>query len=135
MVIDIKGELITSFNIPLPKGRGKNKNKIASLNELPKWHWNDVSKVKKQYKDVISDWYIGDPNGEPLESMAIVFKLKRHNGRILDSDNIGFIIKWTIDAIKESGWLVDDDQITYLVEPSVLDRELIESTIEVACYK
>jgi hypothetical protein len=135
MVINVEGDLITSFNIPLPKGRGKNKNKIASLNEVPKWHWNDTAKVKKQYKDVINDWYIGDPDGEPLSSMTVVFKLKRHNGRILDSDNIGFIIKWTIDAIKESGWLIDDDQITYLVIPSVIDRELIESTIEVSCYK
>lgn len=125
---------LISFNIPLPKGRGKNKNKIASLNEIPKWHWSSVAKVKQEYKSIISDWYIGSYDGEPLSSMTIVFKIKRHNKKILDSDNIGFIIKWTIDAIKESGWLTDDDQITYLVEPSVLDRDLIESLIEVSCY-
>lgn len=134
-MVKIKGVELHRFCIPLPKGRGKNKNKIASLNELPKWHWSSVDKVKREYKSVISDWYIGSYEGEPLKSMTIVFKLQRHNNRILDSDNIGFIIKWTIDAIKESGWLIDDDQITYLVEPSELKTDLIESMIEVICYQ
>lgn len=126
---------IASFNIPLPKGKGKNKNKVASLNEIPKWHWKTVSDVKTQYKDTIKDWYIQSWQEEPLSSMTIVFELQRHNSRILDSDNLGFIIKWTIDAIKESGWLIDDDQITYLVLPSKLNRDLIETSIKVSCYK
>jgi hypothetical protein len=134
-MVSISGKLLTEFNIPLPRGKGKNKNKIASLNELPKWHWSAINKVKTEYKDIIKQWYLFEWKEEPLKDMTIVFKLYRHNHKILDSDNIGFIIKWTIDAIKESGWLVDDDQITYLVLPSTHNSELIESTIKVQCYK
>lgn len=134
-MISISGEQIANFTIPLPKGRGKNKNKIASLNELPKWHWKVISDVQKQYKQIIKDWYISSYESDPLPSMTILFKLHRHNDRVLDSDNLGFIIKWTIDAIKESGWLIDDDQITYIVEPSRVNRDLIETSIEVLCYK
>lgn len=81
--------VLTVFNIPLPKGKGKNKNKVASLNEVPKWHWNAVSKVKSEYKGIIKDWYLEEYSGEPLERMSILFELYRHNGRILDSDNLG----------------------------------------------
>lgn len=125
---------ISSFSLPLPKGRGKNKNKIATLNEVPKWHWSSVSKVKNDYKDLIKDWYLEDWNKEPLGSMTVVFSIERHNKRILDSDNIGFIIKWVLDAIKETGTLVDDDQITYTVNPSIVVEGLVESQIKVECY-
>lgn len=134
-MVSISSEPIMMFNIPLPKGRGKNKNKVASLNQVPKWHWSDVARVKQEFKEIIADWYISSNHGEPLKSMTIVFELFRHDNRIFDSDNLGFIIKWTIDTIKESGWLIDDDQITYLVRPSVLDRSLIESSVRVSCYK
>lgn len=128
-------EPILQFSVPLPKGRGKNKNKIASLNEIPKWHWKTVSDVKNGFKDLLKEWYIGSTDLEPLPKMTIVFKLYRHNNRMLDSDNLGFIIKWTIDSIKESNWLIDDDQICYTVEPSVLNKELIETSMQVSCYK
>lgn len=122
------------FTIPLPKGKGGKKNAIASINEVAKWHWNMVSKVKTEYKDLIKQWYLEENSGNKYRTMLIVFKLKRHNRRILDSDNLGFIIKWTIDAIKEQQWLTDDDQVYYLVEPAVLNTDLIESSIEVECY-
>lgn len=125
---------LVEFNIPLPKGKGKFKNQVASLNSVARWHWKSVADIKSDYKHLIKDWYI-NTSEEPLSSMSIVFEINRHNNRILDSDNLGFIIKWTIDAIKESGWLVDDDQITYLVLPSKLNIDLIETSIKVTCYK
>jgi len=67
--------------------------------------------------------------------MFICFSIYRHNRRIFDSDALGFIVKWTIDAIKESGWLVDDNQVTYIVHPSVLNLDLIETEIKVEVYE
>jgi len=90
-----KIEPILKFKVEVPKGLGKNKSKIASLNEYPKWHWATQSKVKKTFKDLLMSWFI--PKSEAkLETVKIIFKLYRHNKRVLDSDNLGFIIKWSI---------------------------------------
>jgi len=127
-------EELIKVSIPLPKGSGKNKNKIASLNEIIKWHWSAINKVKFEYKSNLKDWYIPKNQKEPQANMTIEFQLRRHNNRVLDSDNIGIIIKWTIDTIKEQNWLIDDNQVTYTVIPSVLDNTVLDTTIDITAY-
>jgi hypothetical protein len=133
MLVDF-GTKILDFNVALPKGSGKNKNKIASLNEVLKWHWKSTTECKNGYKDLLKNWYLSKSTEDKYEKMSIVFELHRHNNRMLDSDNIGLIIKWTIDAIKELDYLIDDDQITYMVIPSKLNRDVVETQINVKCY-
>jgi len=108
----------------------KYKNQVISLNNVAKWLRFQGSIIKNIYKDSLKTWHI--PNAaDKKEKLFIEFHLYRHNKRTLDSDNLGFIIKWTIDAIKESNWLIDDDKITYIVYPAILDRNLEDTEIKV----
>lgn len=108
----------------------KYKNQVVSLNNVGKWIRYQSSPIKNTYKDMIKAWHIPTADVKYKE-LFIEFRLFRHNKRTLDSDNLGFIIKWTIDAIKELEWIEDDDQITYIVYPAVLDRELKDTEIKV----
>jgi Holliday junction resolvase RusA-like endonuclease len=127
-------EPLFSFEVALPKGKGKYKSSIASMNKVATWHWSTTLSVKKEFKKLLLDWYIPEASVK-LASGTLVFELFRHNKKIIDSDNIGFIVKWTIDAIKESGWLIDDNQIKYVVVPSVVKKELKETTMSVTFFK
>jgi Holliday junction resolvase RusA-like endonuclease len=122
-------KLLFEFQVAAPKF----KNQVISLNNVGKWHRFNSSSIKNLYKDNIKVWNIPEPE-DKLESVYIEFHLFRHNKRTLDSDNLGFIIKWTIDAIKEKEWLIDDDKVTYIVFPAILDRELIDTEIKVKVY-
>jgi len=126
----MKNNYLFSFNTPCPTYS----NKVVSLNNVGKWLRYHKSKISNTYKDNLKDLFIPEASVK-LKSAWIVFKLYRHNKRVLDSDNLGFIIKWTIDAIKEQGWLIDDNQITYTVFPSVLDKELEETQVSVEFFE
>jgi len=119
------------FSVACPK---HNKEQVVSLNNINKWLRFKKSTISNEYKNLLNDWHIPTPN-KKLKKAFIVFELYRHNKRILDSDNLGIIIKWTIDAIKNSGWLVDDDQIFYTVVPSTLDLSLKETEITLIMFE
>jgi hypothetical protein len=117
------------------------KNQVISLNNIPKWYRFHQSKIKNEYKDMLKEWYIPTPKKE-YTSLYIEFHLFRHNKRVLDSDNLGFIIKWTLDSIKETEniekkikWLTDDDQIQYMVVPAILNRDLKDTSITVKVFE
>ena len=129
--------LLFEFNTPCPKY----KEQVISLNNVSKWLRFHQSKIKNTYKQQLKEWYIPTPNTR-YKKLYVEFHLFRHNKRVLDADNLGFIIKWTLDAIKETEnpklkitWLEDDDQIRYLVEPAILDRELLETEIKVKVFE
>lgn len=128
-----ENNLIFSFHAACPKYQ----NKVISLNksDISKWvKWQEAV-IKNEYKDNLKEWHIPDPeDGRELTNAWLEFRLFRHTGRKFDSDNLGFIIKWTIDAIKEMGWLKDDDQIIYTVFPSVVDKTLAETEIKVSMF-
>jgi len=144
-----RGEKLFSFNIPCPiyegkisKKTGKKSKQVVSLNNIHQWLRFHKSKISNEYKNQLKDWYIPENPNPKYESIDIQFELKRHNKRVLDSDNLGIIIKWTIDAIKGekndkegSKWLIDDDKVFYNVVPAILDETLLETEIKVTVYK
>lgn len=120
------------FEVPLPKGIGKNKNKIASMNEVTKWHWSSTTKVKDKYKLMVKEWFLSEPKANEVYNYSYVkYELLRHNKRVIDADNLGFIIKWTNDCIKELGWILDDDKLSYSVDRAKLNPDLNETSVKV----
>jgi hypothetical protein len=117
---------------------------------VSKWLRFHSSKIKNEYKNNLKEWYIPTPE-KTFDKLLIEFHLYRHNKRTLDTDNLGFIIKWTIDAIKEinwseewvgnkvnitkkEGWMKDDDNVEYNVKPAILDKKLLETVITVKVF-
>ena len=110
----------------------KKKEKLISLNSINKINHFELPKIKNGFKDNLKVWNIPDNKGVKYQKLFIEFHIFRHNKRIFDSDNLGVQIKWIIDSIKETDWLLDDDnEITYIVFPAVLDRKRTDTTIEV----
>jgi len=139
----IIGKELFQFQTPCPKY----KEQVISLNNISKWHRFHSSKIKNEFKDLLKEWYIPTPEKQ-YESIYVEFMLYRHNKRTLDSDNLGFQIKWIIDAIKETEnedildnkskpitWIIDDDKVKYSVEPAILDRDLLETELKVVVYE
>jgi len=110
----------------------KNKDKIISLNEVVRINHFQLPKIKNLFKENLKVWNIPDNVGKKYEKLFIEFHIFRHNKRVLDSDNLGAQVKWIIDAIKDKGWLEkDDNQITYIVYPAILDRNKKDTTLQV----
>jgi hypothetical protein len=121
-------EKLFDFTIECPMHFGE----IVSLNNVNKWYRYQVSNIKNRFQDELKEWCIPEAT-EKRESLFLVFEVLRQNKRKFDSDAIGFHIKWIIDAIKKD-WLIDDDQIFYLVIPSKVENELNEASLKVSVF-
>lgn len=134
-----------SFKFPW----AKYKNSLITLNNISKWKRFHEPKIKNDLKNMLKEWHIKEPNKSDLkEGLFIVFQVLRHNKRILDADNAGIIIKWSIDAIKEInweldengnwlkhiGWIEDDDNIIYTVLPAKYKEGLAETELKVHVF-
>jgi len=140
-------EFLFEFTTPAPK----HQQQVVTLNNVGKWYRFQGSKIKNEYKEMLKEWHIPKPKAT-FDYLLIEFHISRHVKRTLDSDNIGFIVKWTIDAIKEinwewdytgskpkiiakhPGWMVDDDNVEYNVKPSILDKTLLETEFTVKVF-
>jgi len=122
---------LITFSTAVPKYGGQ----VVSLNNAKKWLKFSETPIKNEYKISLKQFYIPERKIEPLSKAFIIFRIFRKDKRMLDSDSLGYIIKWTIDAIKEENWFIDDDQITYIVFPSVVDKSLIETELTVSVYE
>ncbi len=49
-----KTNLIKEFNVPMLM----NKNQLCTINNWAKVHWAVKSKIKNEYKQLLSDWFL-----------------------------------------------------------------------------
>lgn len=87
--------------------------KIESLNKVLRWHWATRGRVKRQWKDYLTIVGHRKVDGHtPFHRIEILSRRKK----LVDEDNLS--PKILIDAIKELGWIVDDNpnEITTKVE-------------------
>jgi len=138
------GKSLLNFTVACPKYTGVVKqtktgkistvNTVISLNNVNKWYRYKLKKIVEEYKENLTNWFI--PKSKlKLTSAFIEINLYRENKRKFDADNLGYIVKWTIDTIKEQGWLKDDDQVTILLTPSIYKEDIVETSIEVSLYE
>ncbi len=118
-----------SFKVPLPKHHRKKKSDvICTLNNISTWKRSET-KIKKEYKDLLRDLYIPEPD-EMYESLIIDYRILRHNKRRLDKDNVIFSEKWLSDLLEDMGY-VDDDKVNCIrAFPTIVDMSLPETMIE-----
>lgn len=111
------GELLR-FTIYAPKiGKGKYKNQLATVNNIPVWFRYYKTKIKKDFIETLGDWHV--PKSDlMLEEADIEFTLLRNSKRKLDADALTVVYKWTIDYIVKQGWLKDDDKLRIIMNPT-----------------
>lgn len=128
-------KLLFEFSTSIPTYGTLKKRKIPTLNNVQEWFRFFKSKLKNEYQDNLLSFAIPSCNIVPLDGCFIYFQIKRPNKRTLDADNIGFIVKWTIDAIKVSNWIKDDNKVSYYVGEAIEDKTLLETSLEIKVYE
>jgi len=116
----------------VPPYFGKKKSQLVTLNNISKW-WNFAkTKLKAEFKTDLSDWSLPPWENNPYSKAEIEYTIRRKDGYKIDSDNLAFPYKWLQDLLVENGYLIDDDKIRVVLNPTQLH---VEGSVEtsVAC--
>ncbi len=115
-----------------PPSFGK-KNELCSLNNLSRWYRFAKTKIKQDFKAELGEWYLPQWEDNPYTKAEIEYTILRKDGKKLDSDNLTIIYKWLQDLLVEQGYMVDDDSIRVILNPTQLHVEgSIETSVRVA---
>jgi Holliday junction resolvase RusA-like endonuclease len=125
---------LIEFTCPFPKiGSGKYKNQLCTLNNIPKFFRYQKTKIKNDFKDSLKGWSV--PRVEHSHETGLIeFELYRPTKLRLDADAGALIYKWIMDLLVEEGYYKDDDKITLVLKPVVIDKERTETQIKVTAY-
>ena len=115
----------------VPPSFGK-KKELCTLNNMSRWYRFSKTKIKAEFKAMINEWYIPRNTGNPYKSAYVKYTILRKDGRKIDSDNLTIIYKWLQDLLVENDYLVDDDQVMVLLNPTVLNvNGNVETSVQV----
>ena len=138
--VSITGDLLFETVIPLAKFESRSKKtgkvteQLCTVNNQSRWKRYSEAKIKAEYKQILRDFYIPEPEGIALDSMIVEFSILRHNKKKLDVDGLIYNHKWFLDLLQDMNWLVDDDQVHLVLVPFIVDKTLTETQFRVKAY-
>ena len=122
---------VLSFTVAYPKvGIGKSKNQLVTMNNAAVWLRYYKSKISAKYKGLLGDWFIPECTTKPHRSGVLECRIYRPTKQRLDADSASYIVKWTADFAVEQGWFKDDDQLTFILKPVIVEKNRAETEIE-----
>jgi Holliday junction resolvase RusA-like endonuclease len=125
---------IIEFTCQFPKiGVGKYKNQLCTLNNIPKFYRYEKTKIKNKFKEQLLGWTVPRVDYNYPEGY-VEFQLYRPTKLRLDADAGALVYKWIVDLLVEEGYFKDDDQITFILKPVIVDKERVETEIKVTVY-
>jgi len=108
------------------------KNELATLNNITRWFKFAKTKMKDQFKSDLAAWSLPPWEENPFTKATVEYTILRNNGFKLDSDNLAFSYKWLQDLLVEMSYLVDDDKIKVVLNPTLLHVEgSVETSVRV----
>ncbi len=111
-----------------PPSFGIKKPQLATLNNVTKWWGFAQTKMKQEFKTVLTEWSLPPVEDDnPYTKAEIEYTILRKDGYKIDSDNLAFSYKWLQDLLVENGYLVDDDQVRVVLNPTLL---YVEGNVE-----
>ncbi len=117
----------------VPPSFGIKNPQLVTLNNVTRWWKFAKTKIKDEFKAELSDWnlpLVEDDN--PYTKAEIEYTILRSNGYKIDSDNLAFTYKWLQDLLVENGYLIDDDKIRVVLNPTLLHVEgAVETSVRV----
>lgn len=127
-------EPILEFTCALPKiGIGVRKNEYVLMNNASIWLRFYQTKIKTQFKNHISNWCIPESNLKH-KSGRIEYQLYRPSKKRLDADAPSYIYKWTMDTLVSQGWFLDDNDITIVLRPVIVEPNRVETEFKVSVF-
>lgn len=125
-------ELVLKTRFPYPKiGRGSMKNQLLTLNNLMKCHWSLISKIKSDLKASLKEWFFAENKEMPYDRLIVSFKIISKDKKRHDAINTAYIAKIAEDVLVDLGWVNDDHRNKVVFEPTVHEKGLNETMIEV----
>jgi len=120
----------------IPPYFGIKKPTLATLNNVTRWFGFAQTKMKQEFKTVLTDWSLPTVEDDnPYLKAEIEYTILRKNGIKIDSDNLAFSYKWLQDLLVENGYLVDDDKVKVVLHPTQLRVEgNIETSVRVVIH-
>ena len=103
------------------------KKELCSLNNLSRWYRHRKTEIKNEFKQMLGEWFLAEWDENPFTKADISYTILRKDGRKLDSDNLTIIYKWLQDFIVEQNYLVDDDHVRVILNPTQL---YVEESVE-----
>jgi len=127
-------EPILEFTCALPKiGVGKHKNEYVLMNNASVWLRFYKPKIMSAFKERITSWSI------PISTLKsksgrIEYQLYRPNKKRLDSDAPSYVYKWIMDTLVDLGYFIDDNDITLVLKPVIVEKDRVETEVRVTVY-
>jgi len=117
----------------VPPSFGIRKPELVTLNNITRWWKFAKTKIKDEFKSEISEWNLPEWDDNPFTKAEIEYTILRKDGYKLDSDNLAFTYKWLQDVLVENCYLIDDDKIKVVLNPTQLHVEgNVETSVRVA---
>ena len=120
--------LLKEFNVPMLM----NKNQLMSINNFSRIHWSVKSKIKNEYKKLLSDWFL-DGTKIP-ENSHIVWTPTYRDKRRRDAINLAAIAKIIEDSLVDTGSLEDDNNTTHTIYPGSVNTKLVNHMLNIKIY-
>ena len=120
------GEVYKIEFIFTPPTFGK-KKELCSLNNLSRWYRFAKTKIKQEFKTELGEWFLPQWEDNPYSKAEIEYTILRKDGKKLDSDNLTIIYKWVQDFLVEQEYMIDDDKIRVVLNPTQL---YVEGSVE-----
>jgi len=109
---------------PAMLGLKRKSDEIASTNNLSKWWKQSKTRIKESFKNTLKEWYLPEWDDNVYRKAEVHFTILRTNQRKMDADSLGAsTFKWSIDCLTEQGYIVDDDQVKVVLNPTLLSQE------------
>ncbi len=106
----------------VPPSFGK-KNELCTLNNVTKWFKFAKTKLKDNFKLDLSEWSLPPWEDNPYTKADIEYTILRKDGKKIDSDNLAFSYKWLQDLLVDQNYLIDDDKVKVVLNPTQLHVE------------
>ncbi len=110
------------------------KNELCSLNNLSRWYRFAKTKIKQDFKTQLGEWFLPQwEDQNPFTQAEIEYTILRKDGKKLDSDNLTIVYKWLQDFLVEQNYMIDDDSIKVILNPTCLYVEgSVETSVRVS---
>jgi hypothetical protein len=82
---------------------------VPTLNKSLRGHWSIPYKQKKKWMWIIKHYMDQDQIPKAMEKATYFLLIRSYRKRTMDKDNLYGSHKWMIDALRDSGFIYDDD--------------------------
>ena len=112
------------------------KNDLCTMNTYSRWGRFAKTKIKHEFQTLITEWCLPEWEDNPYLSAEIEYTILRRNGKNIDSDALcGFTYKILQDMLVLNSYLVDDNKVKVIMNPTLLHVEgAVETSVRVEIH-